>query len=225
MRKMRESRTEEEHLLDNENAKDQMKLAKENGFKKPFKRRLFREIDEIYIWKNFINRGIEFFNVLNERNSEMASKAKEILDKEKKERMEREEKERKEREKGYWEENPADGNFFWTGKEPPGPDNPNPLDMEPEPELNVWEGEPDMTDDEWDELQFKWYTEMVNERKNQEREERNRIAREKYKEKKDRHAKPIEVPDLEKSEYEKIRDQIVKEREEALMKAGWHRTK
>ena len=115
--------------------------------------------------------------------------------------------------------------LFWTGKEPPGPDNPNPLDMEPEPELNVWEGEPDMTDDEWDELQFKWYTEMVNERKNQEREERNRIAREKYKEKKDRHAKPIEVPDLEKSEYEKIRDQIVKEREEALMKAGWHITK
>ena len=55
------------------------------------------------------------------------------------------------------------------------------------------------------------------------REVRNSVAREKYqqRQRKAELAKPIEMPELEMTEYEMVRQQIIKEREAALVEAGW----
>ena len=87
----------------------------------------------------------------------MADQIQKIKDEERKELEVKEAKEKEAAEKGYWWENPADGSFWWTGKEPPGPENPHPDDLEPEPDFYQMEGEPVMTDKEWDELQLKWF--------------------------------------------------------------------
>ena len=51
--------------------------------------------------------------------------------------------------------------------------------------------------------------------------EKNRKERERYHSKKRDLLQPIEVPEFELSEYEKIREQNIKEREDALRAAGF----
>ena len=147
----------------------------------------------------------------------MADQIQKIKDEERKELEVKEAKEKEAAEKGYWWENPADGSFWWTGKEPPGPENPHPDDLEPEPDFYQMEGEPVMTDKEWDELQLKWYEQTMEEHRREDREERNRVAREKYQQRKAELAKPIEMPEIEMSEYDMMR-QIIKERDNLLGK-------
>ena len=78
-----------------------------------------------------------------------------------------------------------------------------------------------MTDKEWEDLQYSWYLESVKEQKNEDRERRNKIARENYHKRKEGLSEPISMPEVEMSEYEKIRESIIKERNEALEAAGW----
>ena len=218
MRRYRSSRNLE--------AKEEMRRMKEYGFIKPFQNRNFREIDECELWTRFIKRGKDFADILKQRNPEMATKVTEIIEAKKQKEAEKRAKEKEIEDRGYWRMNPTNESYYWTGINPPGPDNPHPDELEPEPII----GEELTPEDallakKWDELHFQWYREMVAEEKKERREERNRIARENYhKRKVETEAellKPIEVPDLELSEYEKIREQNIKERNEALKAAGF----
>ena len=57
----------------------------------------------------------------------------------------------------------------------------------------------------------------MEEHRREDREERNRVAREKYQQRKAELAKPIEMPEIEMSEYDMMR-QIIKERDNLLGK-------
>ena len=223
MRRLRNSRDGKEHLLDNRQAKLGMQLMKEERPLKPFMKRNYRDIDECELWTWFMCRGKEFAEILKKRKPEMATKVAEIIEIRKKMEAERKAKDKEIEDKGYWRMNPADESYYWTGINPPGPDNPHPDEMEPEPLYSkpMSKEEMRMLDKQIDEMYSQWYRQLEAEN----REERNRKAREYYhKRKAETDAelmKPIEVPEFELSEYEKIREQNIKERNEALEAAGF----
>lgn len=205
MRKIRSERTEEQHQHDKLVAKNGMKLLTERGFVKEFQNRPFREINEIDIWFKFAKRGSDFMDILIKKRPEIAAQVEEINDLIRKEATEWLENEQRKRDKGYWNWYEGDQRYYWTGKNPPGPEDPDPNDPFP------------MTDAEWDECHQQWLREANESRK----AERNRREREKYTEKKNKLSEPMVLPEFEMSEYEKIREQNIKEREEALRAAGF----
>ena len=219
MRKLRNSRDGKDHLLDNLKAKRGMQLIKEVGFARTFQNRAFREIDEIVLWKYFVWRGKEFSDILSAKKPDMATKVLGIIEEQNRKYDELKAEEKKREDEGIWWMNPADEAYYWTGKNPPGPDNPHPDKRAPE--IMGYEAPTPEDDLEWDKLYHKWSRELSEEQRN----ERNRVARENYhKRKAELEAelkKPIEVPDFELSEYEKIREQNIKERNEALKAAGF----
>ena len=230
MRRLRNSRTGKEHLLDNLKAKRGMRSAneraketdKEISYSVQFQQRSFRDINEVTVWKKFVDRGKEYACILEQRNPEMAAEVKKILDSQRREREAREAILKEREERGFWEEdNNNPGQYWWTGKEPPGPEDPDPNNREYEQEIDGWEGEMSLTEKEWDELQSKWYWETVAERRQEEKELRNQKARENYKKRKEALSKPIIMPEVEVSEYEKIREQNIKERDEAFRSMGY----
>lgn len=214
MRKIRSSRNGKEHLLDNLDAKKGMQLLKNEGRLKPFHERSFREIKEIDIWRRFMRRGKEYSSILKIKKPKTAEMLEEQFEKEWKAYEAKLEHERPLREKGYLEMNLVDGQVWWTGKEPPTEDDINPY--EDVPVNDGWQGESELTDKEWEDLQYSWYLESVKERRNEDRERRNKIARENYHKRKEGLSEPISMPEVEMSEYEKIRESIIKERNEAL---------
>ena len=211
MRKARRLRTDEDHLLENTEAKNGMKLAREKGFLKPISSRSFRKIEEMEIWKLFARRGPEYRAILKDKKPEVyAFFEQKQIEQEKKEAIKQ-----SERDKGFWEFDYFQDKWFWTGLEPPGPEDPDPNIVD----LDVPVNEPTEEDLEegrkWDQLQVQWYKEM-------EREKRNKAARENYQKRKKKLLAPIEIPDnFEMSEYEKIREQNIREREEAFRAAGF----
>ena len=221
MRRLRNSRTGKEHLLDNLEARRGMRLVEKKVSIEPqFQQRSFRDIDEVIVWKKFVDRGTQYASILEARNPEIAAEVRKILESQRKEREAREAKIKEREDRGFWTENPQTGEFWWTGKEPPGPENPDPNMREYEQEIDVWEGEMALTEQEWDELQAKWYRETMEERRQEDREARNEQARENYKKRKEALSEPIIMPEVELSEYEKIREQNIKERDEAFQSMG-----
>ena len=95
--------------------------------------------------------------------------------------------------------------------------------MEPEPldGEQLTEEEMRKSEKELDEMYSQWHKQLEAEN----REERNRKARENYHRRKaETNAElmqPVDVPEFELSEYEKIREQNIKERNEALEAAGF----
>ena len=59
------------------------------------------------------------------------------------------------------------------------------------------------------------------ERRQEDKELRNQKARENYKKRKEALSEPIIMPEVELSEYEKIREQNIKERDEAFRSMGF----
>ena len=223
MRRLRNSRDGKEHLLDNRQAKLGMQLMKEEGPLKPFLNRNYRDIDECQLWTWFMYRGKEFAEILKKRKPEMATKVAEIIKMSRQKEDERKAKEKELEDKGYWKMNPVDESYYWTGLNPPGPDNPNPNEMEPEPldGEQLTEEEMRKSEKELDEMYSQWHKQLEAEN----REERNRKARENYHRRKaETNAelmKPVDVPEFELLEYEKIGEQNIKERNEALEAAGF----
>ena len=224
MRNLREERNGKEHLLDNLDARKEMRNFRKFGPLKEFRERKLREIDELELWHQFSKKGVEYEKILIQKKPEMAQKVKELCEKRRNEalkKLEEEEKtrieERERRERGIWEWNGNSESYHWTGKEPPGPDDTNPDEGQFYYESPVQDDETKEQED----LIFKWWCETQEEIKRQDREERNRLAREKYHEKKLALLKPIELPESEPSEYEKIREQIISEREAAMKAAGY----
>ena len=230
MRKLRSMRNGKQHLLDNVDARKGMRLLKEEGRLKPYSVRerekwshkwyirRFGKMDDVGWWSEFTRRGVEFSKILEERNPEMFQRVKELKEQRRREEEEKRAKEIEREERGEWRENPADlgeGDVYWTGINPP--DESGDSFWSPPPD---WEGMEDaMTDEEWREMEMQEYTEMHEAWKREDREKRNEIARQKYKELKEKLLKPIEMPKIEMSEYEKIRERNIEERNAALREA------
>ena len=220
MRELRKSRTDEKHMKDNMEAKKGMQLVREEGFSKSFSYRTFRDIDELQIWIGFYSRGTSYKDILKEKKPEVAYQVSEIVDSRRRKYAEVESKRKEERDKGFWEYDPINEDLYWTGVNPPGPDNPKPRDRDPEFDAHWGDIDDVMSPEEWDKLYSKWYSEMEADRKKEIKEERNRVAREKYQKQREELQKPIEVPEFELSEYEKIREQNIRDCKEALRAAG-----
>ena len=81
--------------------------------------------------------------------------------------------------------------YDWTGKEPPGEDNPHP-DGDFVVQRQCWPGEENLSEEDWKKLELKWSEE---ERAGWEahcREERNKKARENYQARKEALQVPVE---------------------------------
>lgn len=222
MREMRKARSGKDHLLDNLNAKIGMRLAKEEGYLMPFEQRSFRDLDETELWKKFGRRGTNFMEVLKVKMPEKGKEIENIIWLENKARDEKEAEKQRFRDKGFWEYNYDTNDFTWTGKNPPtDEDEPNPATCQI-PLNTKYSCEENLTEEEWKELQRKWSQEQFDEMALYYKEEKNRKARESYQRRKEALQTPIEwKEETELSEYEKIRESNIREREGALAAAGF----
>ena len=124
MRRLRRSLTDEEYVSDKVRAKEGMRLARENGFKMDHIRSVGRDIKEFDLWYWFARSGRPYMDILQAKKPEFAEEIEVIIEDERKKSTEKAEKEREEWRKGIWHYNVVMETFEWTGKEPPGEDNP-----------------------------------------------------------------------------------------------------
>ena len=211
-RETRKGWNEEEHRLAKQEAKTGMRLFREEGRIRAYcdrgaNRRTTRE-DDLSEWDAFINKSKSHKDLLSERNSDIVRKInekwrEEVEDKERK-RKEEEEKERERYEIGEWIYNPANDDYWWSGKGEPVYYNDD----------NVGE----LTEEEWkqiekqEEIRLEWDMREARERRNMENKEKRETLKKALK-------KPIAaLPVRELCEYEKIREKNIKERYEAMKK-------
>ena len=226
MRKLREKRGEDEYLLENLLSKEGMRSFRQLGKLREYQQRNPRELDDETLWYRFWIKGIEYRKVLRNKIPDICKRfeeqAEQKLNQIEKERQEREE----ERRKGFWDYNPNDDCYHWTGDEPP------PCSFNEYNGLGEY-APPDMrkvimerTPEEWeeiskhDEFQLECYRNWYNEMAQEEREERIRIQRERRAMLKEQLSSPIEIPEFELSEYEKLREKRMKEIEEFMKSSG-----
>ena len=223
MRRLRRSLTDEEYESDKVRAKEGMRLAREKGFKMAHIRRVGRDIEEFDLWYWFARSGRPYMDILQAKKPEFAKEIEVILEKEHKESAEKAENEREEWRKGIWHYNVVMETYDWTGKEPPGEDNPHPDSGDFFLPRQCWPEEENLTEDEWKELELRWSEQENNDWNNYWKEERNKRARENHQKRKEALKEPIVMPDEpeELCEYEKIRERIIKERNDALAAAGF----
>ena len=213
MRKHRAERTDDDLQIEKSAAKSGMKLVRQYGTLKPYQERArgIKKMSEIDLWMKFYVKGSKYRDVLKERNPSIASEIQEILDQKSKEEEDRKAKVQKERDDGYWEFDYNMDRWIWTGINPPGPENPDPNEVDLDPNSLPWSDE-----------EYRKKCEEGDARQAEiMRISKNRKERERYNNRKKDLLKPIEVPEFELSEYERIREQNIKEREDALRAAGF----
>ena len=220
MLKLRKKRTRKEHLLDKMKAQKGMRILKEEGRVKVYRERESRGSDKMTLWRKFSLNNAERKLVLAKRNPEMAKKLeleeemKRIEAKREREKREEELKLRKEkrlRDGGIWEYDFLCGEYYWDGEGPP-----------------ILEHNDDQDDP---------YTEEENrdclrraeaalekayeDEKRKKREERAELKRAWRQQQKEKLQEPINIEQSDiASAYEKLRDQNMKEREEAMKESG-----
>ena len=201
----------------------------QHGRSSTFEQRNFRDIDEEMIWQRFWRVGPKFRSILELKKHDIAKRIQEREDLEQKERDKMLQKSRENLKAGLWMMNPHTEDYYWTGENPP-----------PEGEYEQYNGSSNdvvrTTDEwgrpldeerdrqeykEWMELQSKWYQEEMEARNKEKVAERNKKQREKYQKIKEELKQKVELLELEKSDYELLRERNIKEREEAMKASGW----
>ena len=231
MREVRAKRDGKQHLLDNLKAKRGMRAARENAKSERATMRkeetMVRTKKNTYdcdIWFNYWRKNPESKKIMWQRLphiAEVHTKA-DAVDAEKK-RKAKEEEAKKEAERfkeGYWEYLPDMDDYIWVGEGP-------------EPPTDEFRFEAPTEEDNlaYDKQREAWLEAEMEER----RKEKNAQMKEWRKQNADKMKayrrkkklalqeeldKPIEMPELEKSEYELIRDEVIRERNEAMKAAG-----
>ena len=195
MRRLRRSLTDEEHESDKVKAKEGMRLARKEGFKISHIRRESRDIKEFDLWYWFARRGQQFIDILKAKMPELGEEIEDILDEEFQKSKEEAEKKREKWRKGIWHYNVVMETYEWTGKEPPGEDNPHPDSEDFFVPRQLWPAEENLTDEEWKELERKWAEDEQSDWAKYLKEERNSKARENYQRRKEALKEPIEMPE------------------------------
>ena len=200
MRTQRRNQTGKEHLEGNLKAKKDMRLLNSEGPMMEFSRRETgnKMPYEEWEWKTFMHKSQNHAEQLGRKQPDIVANTNESNRKE-------QEKDRLRKEKvkdGEWDQHGESGEWFWTCKDPPkDEDSCCYLPLTAEEKKEVLEAEKR-------ELEA-----MMEQRKKDKLEEK----RKKDKERKEQMAKPIDpLPERELCQYEKIRESIIKEREEAM---------
>ena len=201
--------------MQKKSAKQGMKDFREYGSLREYFEKSCRNKTEISDWKEYYEKGDSFAKVLNTRKPDLIERINQEIREEKEmerekreEERERREKEEKRRKDGVWEYNGESGEYYWTGEN------------EPEQIVDTCVYKP-LTEEEkklsaeTEELHFEWWVE-------ERARERNEKRRQRYKEYKEKLAIPLDpLPKRELCPYEKIRENNIQERKEAMRKCGF----
>ena len=227
MRKMRKNRNGRAHLLDNLWAKQDMRNMKENGRYKDYMKRKSQEKDEEILWRKFMNKGQTYKEVLEKKKPEVVELL-EKKDKEKRRQMEENERIEKELdEKGRWNYNSCMEEYYWSIPDENGhhmslatfnkEEEEVPLTLE---EIRA-RRDPEEEERYQREIEDEEYKRVLREIYDYEGEMRRRKRKEKAERLREEMSKPIDMPIVgEKCEYEKLRDERVRERFNAMKESG-----
>ena len=197
-REARKQMSGKEHLIQNLHAKKGMNIFKEEGRIRNFERRSYKNRDELSDWKEFVQKGRTYTKIVQHCNPDIVDRLNQ------KHREEKEsEKKRKEKEnKGEWLYNGESGEYFWSGGK------------EPEYQDSFCYSKPTEEEEKIrKEAEEKEMLEYFEHRKKILKEKR----KQKEMEKKEAMAIPVApFPVKELCAYEKIREDIIKEREAAM---------
>ena len=231
MRKQRKLRDGKAHLLDNLEAKRDMRSLREIGPLKDYMRRKAREQDEEILWKSFWEKGAKFKELLRKKKPELVRLFQEREEMKRKEKEEYERKEEVLDKKGRWKYDNCDGEFYWSIPDENGhnmslaefnrEDEEVPLTKEEilqkAKEFRERNGESQEDRDNEDEA----YSQALREIYDYEGEMRRRKRKEKKERLKEEMSRPIDMPDCgKKSEYEKLRDENIRARYDAMKESG-----
>ena len=231
MRKKRQRRNGKEHLLDNLDATKGMRILKMYGPLKgrDFMRRKAREKDEEVLWKMFWDKGQKYKDILENSKPDVADMLKEKEEIARKEKAKRDKIEKDLDAKGRWNWDNGLDDYVWSLPDEHGhhvslyeynkeyewvsPTNEEILRIARE---NRDPEEEAMRDKEYEE-----YRQILREINDPEGEERRRKRKEKKEKLQEEMAKPISMPiQGEKSEYERVRDNTIRERHLAMKESG-----
>ena len=229
VRKHRASRTGKQCLLDRMKQQQSSRDFIEFGRLRPYKERInggrgYKNRDEHNLWQKYINTKKENLNLLEEKKPEIVSKVrkkeKENLEEYEARRKAKEEEEKKRWEEGYWEYQADVDDYIWVGKGPQPPD----------PYAHEWELTNPYTEDDLDWKEWKknekellekeardyeeTYKEWAREDKERKRARNEEAGKKHYRKKMEQLSEAIEIPDYEKSDYERLRDRNIQEIED-----------
>ena len=230
MRKYRQSWNGKDHLLENLIAKRGMQLLREKGRIVDYCERNSYEKNydvEKWLWFHYYNRSPKNREILAKKCPDVYKTI--VENKERSRKLYEEEKQREKEldEAGRWVYCPANDAYYWSNGEMKwdyeydlGTDG---NDAFPCHEMTASDEERCSKQlEEWTEQEMEQQRKERKERQEEERLERNRLAREKRKDLKEKLSVPIDIEENEKkSAYELLREENIKERQEAMKASGW----
>ena len=240
VRKHRASRTGKQCLLDRMKQQQSSRDFIEFGRLRPYKERInggrgYKNRDEHNLWQKYINTKKENLNLLEEKKPEIVSKVrkkeKEDLEKYEAEKEAKEAEEKKRWEEGYWHYQGDVDDYIWVGK---GPQPPDPYAHEVELTNPYTEDDPDWKEWKKNEKELlekeardyeETYKEWAREDKERKRARNAEAGKKHYRKKMKQFSEAIEIPDYEKSDYERLRDKNIQEIEDMKKASGLFKKK
>ena len=206
-RKSRLQRTDGDRLLQNQNSKDEMKLLRKMGRLHDFKKRCIKNSDRDSDWKGYLKRGKSYSEYLSMKKPDIVERLNEEIREEKEKERTRRERENRKKKAGEWIYHGESGEWYWTGSNETVYEDSFTFKPPSEEEKKIAR--------EADEREFEWYVKQRDEESKEKRKQ-------KYKENKEKMATPIDpLPKPKLCEYEKIRENIIEEREKAMRESGF----
>jgi hypothetical protein len=203
-RNLRNSLSGKEHLEGNLTAKKGMRLLNSVGRLRKFASReagskSARKRDEMVEWKRYIQTSEKHREILSEKQPDIVSRINENA----RQAKEKEQQEIENYKEGEWLYNGESGEYYWTG------------DTEPEYD-NTYDNPSPPTKEELEivrQAEEREMAELIKQRKQEMVEKREK----KKEERKAAMEKPVApLPERELCKYERIREDIIREREEAM---------
>ena len=204
IRNLRKGLSGKEHLEGNLNAKKGMQLLNSVGRLRKFESRdagmkSSRKRDELFEWKKFMQTSEKHREILSEKQPDIVSRINENA----RQAKEKEQQEIENYKEGEWLYNGESGEYYWTG------------DTEPEYD-NTYDNPSPPTKEELEivrQAEEREMAELIKQRKQEMVEKREK----KKEERKAAMEKPVApLPERELCKYERIREDIIREREEAM---------
>jgi hypothetical protein len=202
-REARRQMSGKERLTQKLKAKKGMNMLKEEGRIHNFERRGYKNRDELSDWKEYVQKGKSYSEMIQHHNPDIVERLNQKL----REQKENERKGIEKASKGEWHYNGESGESFWTGRK------------EPDYQENFCYSPPTKEEKKLaKEAEEKEMQDYFENKKKTLKEKR----KQKQAERKEAMAIPVApIPEKELCAYEKIRDDIIKEREAAMAKCNF----
>ena len=215
-RNLRSKRSGKDKLKENLRSKKGMRLLCEEGRLLPFTERIRQNTSEVNDWKNYMEKSVSRADIVEKSRPDIV----EQLNKEARERREEEKlqeekdkneekirQEKIEREGGEWVYNPEYAEYYWSGEK-------EPAFIDDGPEL--------LTEQELFDIQ-RQEEKMLEVMKEEMKDRANEKRRERYRKQREAMSSPVKpFPCKDLCEYEKLRENNIREREKAMIEAGFY---